>query len=95
MKNADETIERVLAGLREVEAPEGMERRIVEAMRGACSGAARMEADGADDSAEPDWERRGLTTAVAGVVVLSLAAGWMVSRDHRIQAGERGGEGRH
>jgi len=32
-KRADEAIERVLTGLREAEAPEGMERRILEAMR--------------------------------------------------------------
>ena len=84
MKNADETIERVLAGLREVEAPEGMERRIVEAMR---------ERAPERRGWRPMWlmippslmGARGLTTAVAGVVVLSLAAGWMVSRDHRIR----------
>lgn len=33
MKNSDEAIEHVLAGLREAEAPEGMERRILKAMR--------------------------------------------------------------
>lgn len=33
MKNSDEAVERVLAGLREAEAPEGMERRILEAVR--------------------------------------------------------------
>lgn len=33
MKNSDEAVERVLAGLREAEALEGMERRILEAVR--------------------------------------------------------------
>ena len=33
MKNSDEAVERVLAGLREAEAPEGMERRILEAVQ--------------------------------------------------------------
>ncbi len=33
MKNPDEAIERVLAGLRDAESPEGMERRILDAMQ--------------------------------------------------------------
>jgi hypothetical protein len=33
MRNSDETIERVLAGLRDAEAPAGMERRIVDTLR--------------------------------------------------------------
>ncbi len=32
MKNSDEAIERVLAGLRDVEAPAGMERRILDGL---------------------------------------------------------------
>ena len=32
MKNSDESIDRVMAGLRDVEAPEGMERRVLAAM---------------------------------------------------------------
>ena len=84
MKNGDEAIERVLAGLQDVEAPEGMERRIVEAMRQGAPG-------------RRGWRpmslmipshligARVLTIAVAGVVVISLAAGWMASRDHRIR----------
>jgi hypothetical protein len=34
MKNSEETIERVLAGLRDVETPEGMERRILDGLEG-------------------------------------------------------------
>ena len=41
MKNADDAIERVLTGLREVEAPVGMERRIVAAMEDRTSETAR------------------------------------------------------
>ena len=40
MKNSDEAIERVLAGLRDAESPEGMERRILDAMRAWRLGAA-------------------------------------------------------
>ena len=34
MKNSEEAIERVLAGLREVETPEGMGRRILNGLEG-------------------------------------------------------------
>src|SRR5580700_4931897 len=34
MKNSEEAIERVLAGLREVETPDGMERRILDGLEG-------------------------------------------------------------
>lgn len=37
MKSSEEAIERVLAGLRDAEAPEGMERRILNGLEGRCS----------------------------------------------------------
>ena len=37
MKNPDEAIERVLTGLRDAESPDGMNRRILDAMRDGAS----------------------------------------------------------
>jgi hypothetical protein len=82
MKNPDEKIDRVLAALREAEASEGMERRILEAMR-----------DGA--SARCGWSPLRLVmpshligtrswAVAAAIAVVSLAACWTVLRQHRI-----------
>jgi hypothetical protein len=78
MKNSDEAIDRVLAGLRDTEAPEGMERRILDALE-----------NGATARAESAWHRllplwllaptRAMTrvlvcgAALAGVVVVVFA----------------------
>ena len=78
MKNSDEAIDTVLAGLRDAEAPEGMERRILDALE-----------NGAAVRAESVWHRllplwlltpTGATTrvlvcgaALAGVVVVVFA----------------------
>ncbi len=67
MKNPEEAIERVLSGLREVEVPQGMERRVIEAVQ-----ARALERRG--------WSVAGLlgarpwTVAVAGVVMVALVA---------------------
>jgi hypothetical protein len=88
MKNSDEAVERVLAGLREAEAPEGMERRILEAVRG-----------GAPER-RPMWlgmpwgligargwtpvRARSWAVGLAGVMVVSSVVGWSVFRGHRM-----------
>jgi hypothetical protein len=82
MKNPDEAIERVLTGLRDAESPDGMNRRILDAMP-----------DGA--SPQRNQGRMWLTTrpsligartwaiAAAGIVVVSLIC-WTALRSHRI-----------
>jgi hypothetical protein len=80
MRNSEEAIERVLAGLRDVEAPDGMERRILDGLEGRAATQARS-----------DWRRSmpmrlvmprgrwqlgwGLTSraALAAVLVLAFA----------------------
>jgi hypothetical protein len=79
MKNSDEAVERVLAGLRETETPAGMERRILESVR--------------DIAPRRSWwrpmmplllmERRRWAVAVAGVIVVSSMACWTVLREQR------------
>jgi hypothetical protein len=79
MKNSDEAVERVLAGLRETEAPAGMERRILESVR--------------DIVPKRSWwrpmmpllltERRRWAVVVAGVIVVSSMACWTVLREQR------------
>jgi hypothetical protein len=43
MKNSEEAIERVLAGLRDVEAPDGMQRRILDGLEGRAATQARSD----------------------------------------------------
>ncbi len=84
MKNSDEAIERVLAGLREAEAPEGMERRILNAMR-----------DEAMGHREGRLVRlltpsrlivtRTWAVALAGLTVVSLMVCWTVVRRHWVR----------
>ena len=79
MMNSDEAVERVLAGLRETEAPAGMERRILESVR--------------DIAPRRSWgrqmmplllmERRRWVAVAAGVVVVSSMACWTVLREQR------------
>jgi hypothetical protein len=79
MKNSDEAVERVLAGLRETETPAGMERRILESVR--------------DIAPRRSWgrqmmplllmERRRWAVVVAGVVVVSSMACWTMLREQR------------
>jgi hypothetical protein len=65
MKDADGTIERLLAGLREVEPPGGMERRILEALDGA-------EAREVVISAWPWRAAMGLLLACAAMLTLAI-----------------------
>jgi hypothetical protein len=79
MKNSDEAVERVLAGLRDTEAPAGMERRILESVR--------------DIAPRRSWwrpmmplflmERKRWVVVAAGVVVVSSMACWTVLREQR------------
>jgi hypothetical protein len=83
MKNPDEAIERVLAGLRDAESPEGMNRRILDAMR-----------DGASEKRKrrPMWlatrpsliGSRTWAIAAAGIVVVASLIYWTTSPSHRI-----------
>ena len=54
MKNPDEAINRVLTGLRDAESPEGMNRRILDAIRAWRLGKAEAETDMAYDPPGPD-----------------------------------------
>jgi len=67
MKNSDEAIERVLGGLRDVEAPAGMERRVLAAMEERAA-------------ARSGFAWRGWAFGLAAVVV--VVAGVMVSMGH-------------
>jgi hypothetical protein len=79
MKNSDEAVEKVLAGLRECDAPVGMERRILDALEEQASARARL----GWRRLRPDW--LGLATrpmamrslawgvAVAGVFAVAIA----------------------
>jgi hypothetical protein len=82
MKNSDEAVERVLAGLREAEAPEGMERRILEAMRGGASERRPMRLGMPWGLI---WTRgwmpvraRSWAVGLASVMVVSSVVGWSV-----------------
>ena len=87
MKNADEGIERVLAALREAEAPEGMEQRILQSMQKRAS-------------ARRGWNplimfiirmpslrirRQSWAIAVTAVAIVSLAACFTVFQGHRME----------
>jgi hypothetical protein len=76
MKNSDEAVERVLAGLRDADAPVGMERRILEKMR--TSG--RRERLVIASHLVGIWTR---ATAVAGVIVVASVMCWTAFREHR------------
>ena len=83
MKNPDEAIERVLAGLRDAESPEGMNRRILDAMRD-CASEKRKRS--------PLWlatrpsliGARTWAIAAAGTVVVASLICWTTLRSHRI-----------
>lgn len=83
MKNSDEAVERVLAGLREAEAPEGMERRILEAVRDGASQrgrwAARRRTIPSRLEGTMSW-----ATAAAGVVVVAGMLCWSSLRGPRV-----------
>jgi hypothetical protein len=79
MMNSDEAIERILAALRDTEAPAGMERRILESIRDVVprrSGWRPMM---------PSWlvGMRTWAIAVAGVAVVSSIVCWTAFREYR------------
>jgi hypothetical protein len=82
MKNADEGIERVLAALREAEAPEGMEQRILEAMQNRASARREWRPLG---FVMPSWpvRKQPWVIAMASLAVVSLAICWTAFRGHR------------
>jgi hypothetical protein len=85
MENSDEAMERVLAGLRDAEAPAGMEQRILEAVR---DGAPRRR----EWSLALSWRGAGMRTcavAVVGMVMVSSMVCWTVLREHRTDRGGR------
>jgi hypothetical protein len=84
MKNSDEAIERVLAGLREAEAPEGMERRILKAMQ---DGALGHREDRPMRRLTPSRPivTRSWAVALAGLTVVSLMVCWTAVRLHWVQ----------
>jgi hypothetical protein len=76
MKNSEEAIERVLAGLRDAEAPEGMERRILAGLEGRAAARSGWRVASMWLAMPPGrFTARGLAcgVALAGVVVLALA----------------------
>ena len=82
MKNSDEAVDRVLAGLREAEAPEGMERRILEAA-----------GERASQRKSVPWRLAGAmswATAAAGVAVVAGMLCWSSLRSSR--TGDHAGE---
>lgn len=78
MRDSEETIQRVLTGLRDVEAPKGMERRIVDALEYRASGLAASNASGSKPFRLPIPARLSAvqlwsgSIAVAGVMAVSL-----------------------
>jgi hypothetical protein len=79
MKNSDEAVERVLAGLRETEAPAGMERRILESVRDV----APRRSWGPQRMPLLLMERRRWAVVAAGVVFVLSMACWTVLREQR------------
>ena len=80
MRDSEETIQRVLTGLRDAEAPRGMERRIVNALETRASGLAAANARGW----KPDWlTARVWRVAFAGVIAVSLAISLGIGAMHR------------
>ena len=77
MKNPDESIERVLTGLREAETPGGMELRILDAIQ-------RDPSEQREYSPLTPIRARTWTLAAAAVVVVASVIYWTAFRDHRI-----------
>ena len=79
IENSHDAMERVLAGLRNAEAPTGMERRILDATR---NGAPKnRQWSVATPWLLAGWENWAI--AVAGVVVVSSMVCWTVLREHQ------------
>jgi hypothetical protein len=82
MKDSDKAIEKVLAGLREAETPEGMEQRILKRLRNITTEqhgrSPRRIASTLRLIRMPFW-----ALATASVAVVSLAVCWAVFRQHR------------
>jgi hypothetical protein len=82
MKGSDEAIEKVLAGLREAETPEGMDQRILKRLRNVATEQHERSLGGIASSLRlirmPFW-----ALATASVAVISLVVGWTVFRQHR------------
>lgn len=82
MKNSDKAVEKVLAGLREAETPEGMEQRILKRLRNVAAEQHERSPRGIASSLRlirmPFW-----ALVTASVAVISLAIGWTVFRQHR------------
>jgi hypothetical protein len=70
MKNSHEAMEKVLQGLRNAEAPTGMERRILERLEGQASARSRMERR----QLRPSWLRVPAGYAVCGVALAGMFA---------------------
>ncbi|MGA2218067.1 MAG: hypothetical protein ABSG51_08270 [Terracidiphilus sp.] len=80
MRDSEETIQRVLAGLRDAEAPDGMERRIVDALEDRASGLAASTARGW----KPVWlTARVWRVAFAGMIAVSAAISLAIGAGHR------------
>jgi hypothetical protein len=71
MRDSDETIQRVLVGLRDAEAPDGMERRIVDALENRASGHAAWYARGWKQFWKPVPERLNATQTWARRIALA------------------------
>lgn len=72
MRNSDESIDRVLAGLRDVEAPEGMERRVLAAME-----------ERATARSGYSWRMWSFGLAAAVVLVAAVVVSVVPRRAHR------------
>ena len=72
MKNPDEAIDRVMAGLRDAQAPEGMEQRILQGMR-------EQTMNSSHGSAARPW---GWSLALASVVAAAVFAVWVHRARH-------------
>jgi hypothetical protein len=84
MKNVDKEIDRVLAGLRDAEAPEGMERRILAAMQDNPSQRSAWRLMWLNGPSRL-MRTRSWATALAGVAVILLGIHWTTSRAHRVE----------
>ena len=70
MKNSDEAVAKVLAGLRDVETPEGLERRILEGME---ERAASRRSEAGRRWYRPVWQGVPVAYAACGVAVVGFA----------------------
>jgi hypothetical protein len=84
VKNLDETIDQVLAGLRKAEAPEGMERRILVALRDSAPGLRKWRLFKLITPSRLP-EPRLWATAIASIAIVAVAVSWTAFRDHRIE----------